>query len=79
MGSGLLRVPRASVVKYSYCILKEPIMLLYEKLSSRILAAAIEAHRELGPGLVESAYERCLCGELELAGIGLPGFSSGRD
>ena len=44
-------------------------MLLYEELTGRILAAAIEVHRELGPGLLESAYERCLCRELELAGI----------
>ena len=44
-------------------------MLLYEELTGRILAAAIEVHRELGPGLFESAYETCLCRELELAGI----------
>ena len=69
MGSGLLRAPRASVVQYSYSIPKEPIVLLDEELTSRILAAAIEVHRELGPGLLESAYERCLCRELELAGI----------
>jgi GxxExxY protein len=29
------------------------------------LAAAIEVHRRLGPGLLESAYEACLCRELE--------------
>src|SRR5687768_14438927 len=28
--------------------------------SSRIIAAAIEVHREIGPGLIESAYARCL-------------------
>jgi GxxExxY protein len=28
------------------------------------VAAAIEVHRRLGPGLLESAYEACLCGEL---------------
>ena len=44
-------------------------MLLYEELTGRIMAAAIEVHRDLGPGLLESAYERCLCRELELAGI----------
>jgi GxxExxY protein len=32
-------------------------------LTSRIIGAAIEVHRELGPGLLESAYEECLCYE----------------
>ena len=36
------------------------------KLSSEIIAAAIEVHKALGPGLLESAYERCLCHELNL-------------
>lgn len=44
-------------------------MLLHEDLTSQILAAAIDVHCELGPGLLESAYEKCLCRELELAGI----------
>ncbi len=44
-------------------------MLLYEELTGRILAACIEVHRELGPGLLESAYEECLCHELNLATI----------
>jgi GxxExxY protein len=38
-------------------------------LSSSIIAAAIEVHRELGPGLLESAYERCLAQELCLRKI----------
>lgn len=33
-------------------------------LSGKILDAAIEVHRELGPGLLESVYEICLCKEL---------------
>lgn len=41
-------------------------MLLYEELTSEIIGAAIEVHRVLGPGLLESAYEECLCRELEL-------------
>ena len=33
-------------------------------LTERIIGAAIEVHRCLGPGLLESAYEECLCYEL---------------
>lgn len=39
-------------------------MLLHEELSGRVLGAAIEVHRQLGPGLLESSYEECLCAEL---------------
>ena len=38
-------------------------------LSERIIGMAIEVHRRLGPGLLESAYEACLCYELEQGGI----------
>ncbi len=34
--------------------------------TSPIIGAAIEVHRHLGPGLLESAYEECLCRELHL-------------
>jgi GxxExxY protein len=37
--------------------------------SDLIIAACIEVHRHLGPGLLESTYERCLCVELEERGI----------
>lgn len=39
------------------------------KLTERIIGAAIEVHRELGPGLLESGYEICLCRELQLRGL----------
>ncbi len=38
-------------------------------LSSQIIGSAIEVHRVLGPGLLESAYEECLCHELGLRGV----------
>jgi GxxExxY protein len=38
-------------------------------LSERVLGACIEVHRHLGPGLLESAYEQCLCHELSLGGL----------
>jgi len=38
-------------------------------LTGRIIGAAIEVHRVLGPGLLESAYEECLAYELELLGL----------
>ena len=43
--------------------------LLHEELTERVIGAAIEVHRALGPGLLESAYEECLCHELRLRGI----------
>ncbi len=38
-------------------------------LSERVIGMAIEVHRHLGPGLLESAYEECLCSELKEAGF----------
>jgi GxxExxY protein len=39
-----------------------------DALSYHVIGAAIEVHRETGPGLVESIYERCLLRELQLRG-----------
>lgn len=36
----------------------------YDQLTNEIISAAIEVHRELGPGLLESVYEVCLVEEL---------------
>ena len=41
----------------------------YEHLSGEIIGAAIEVHRVLGPGLLESAYEECLAWELAQRGL----------
>jgi GxxExxY protein len=38
-------------------------------LSERVIGLAIDVHRQLGPGLLESAYEECLCFELTQKGI----------
>jgi GxxExxY protein len=43
--------------------------LLHEELTENIIGAAIEVHKTLGPGLLESASEECLCHELHLRGI----------
>lgn len=39
------------------------------RLSNVVIGAAIEVHRELGPGLLESAYEECLKMELQSQGV----------
>jgi GxxExxY protein len=39
------------------------------ELTDKIIGAAIEVHRHLGPGLLESAYEECLCYELSQLGM----------
>ena len=44
-------------------------MLYEERLAKEIIGAAIEIHRHLGPGLLESAYEECLCHELQFRGL----------
>lgn len=44
--------------------------MLYEKeLTSQIIGAAMEVHRVLGPGLLESTYQTCLAQELVLRGL----------
>ena len=44
-------------------------MILFEQLSETIIGAAIEVHRALGPGLLESAYKECMMHELDLRQI----------
>ena len=43
--------------------------LIESDLTSQILGAAIDVHRALGPGLLESAYQACMCRELTLRDI----------
>jgi len=43
--------------------------MILKELTAEIFGAAIEIHKELGPGLLESTYERCLVDELTLRGI----------
>ena len=42
---------------------------ILNSLSHTIIGGALRVHRELGPGLLESAYEKCLVHELRLAGL----------
>ena len=57
----------------------------HSDLTSRIIAICIEVHKELGPGLLESIYEKAICLELALAGLsftrqqGIPVFYKGTD
>ena len=44
-------------------------MLVQAHLTEEIIGAAIEVHKTLGPGLLESAYEHCLCHELRVRSI----------
>jgi GxxExxY protein len=41
----------------------------FNELTDAIIGAAVEVHRTLGPGLLESTYELCLCRELNIRGI----------
>ena len=46
-----------------------PLYQKADKLGAEVIGAAIEAHRQKGPGLIESIYERCLLREVELRSI----------
>lgn len=41
----------------------------FDEISNKVIGCAIEVHRELGPGLLESTYEQCLAYELNRARI----------
>jgi GxxExxY protein len=44
-------------------------LLIHRALTERVIGLAIEVHRTIGPGLLESVYRECLCLELEQGGI----------
>jgi GxxExxY protein len=48
---------------------KKTITMDENKISEKIIGCAIEVHKSLGPGLLESAYEECLFYELKQAGL----------
>ena len=41
----------------------------FNEITERVIGCCIEIHKQLGPGLLESAYEECLCYELSALGI----------
>ena len=43
--------------------------MVENNISSKIIGACIEVHKQLGPGLLESSYEHCLAYELKLLGL----------
>jgi GxxExxY protein len=59
------RARRATQSRYS----RLGLMIPNFDLSERVLGACIEVHRLLGPGLLESVYEECLCHELSIRGL----------
>jgi GxxExxY protein len=46
-----------------------PGKLIHAELTEKIIGSAMEVHKALGPGLLESVYEECLCHELHLRGL----------
>lgn len=47
-----------------------PSLYEHDPLTERIIGCAIAVHRELGPGLLETTYEKALCLELSVHGLG---------
>ncbi|MBL6986929.1 MAG: GxxExxY protein, partial [Methylobacter sp.] len=41
----------------------------FAELSNQVIGCAIEVHKTLGPGLLESTYEQCLAHEFHLSGL----------
>jgi GxxExxY protein len=47
----------------------DPVTVKINDLTEKVIGLCIEVHRGLGPGLLESAYEECICYELSQAGL----------
>jgi GxxExxY protein len=47
----------------------EPIPIHVEEIATKVMDSAFAVHRALGPGLLESVYESCMCHELSKAGV----------
>jgi hypothetical protein len=63
-----------AALQYHPVVVKQEMMMdevELNELSGKIIGAAIEFHRELGPGLLEAMYEDCLADELGRRGIGV--------
>ena len=48
---------------------RKTLSMKLNKITEKIIGCAIEVHKRLGPGLLESIYEKALCIELRLAGL----------
>jgi GxxExxY protein len=57
------------VVRYSVDERNAKWDVKFDELSNKVLGCALEVHRQLGPGLLESAYEQCLAYELNRANV----------
>ncbi len=60
-------VPTSSPVSAANCPTAS--VRVFSEQTRPIVIAAIEVHRQLGPGLLEETYENCLCREFQLNGI----------
>lgn len=67
--SFFLRSNTKNYTKYHEEGTKENKEMEFDLLSNKIIGCAIEVHKILGPGLLESAYEECLCYEFDQNGI----------
>jgi GxxExxY protein len=63
------RQPPGAAVEMERVKQKDQKIGKYEDGSEQVIGALIEVHRALGPGLLESAYEACVCHELGLRGL----------
>lgn len=43
--------------------------MIYQDLTEQIIGGAIEVHKAIGPGLLESVYQECMCREMNLRGL----------